>query len=81
MDGQWIALLMFLSMLMLLVTGQRMFGVIGVVAVVAAMLLWGDRGAMTSPSPDAEGHVLVAAADAAHVHLHGLHHGRNADGG
>jgi tripartite ATP-independent transporter DctM subunit len=44
MDGQWVALLMFLSMLMLLVTGQRMFGVIGVVAVVAAMLLWGDRG-------------------------------------
>ncbi len=44
MDGSWIALFMFLSMLMLLVTGQRMFGVIGVVAVVAALLLWGDRG-------------------------------------
>jgi tripartite ATP-independent transporter DctM subunit len=44
MDGSWVALFMFLSMLMLLVTGQRMFGVIGVVAVVAALLLWGDRG-------------------------------------
>jgi tripartite ATP-independent transporter DctM subunit len=44
MDGSWIALLMFLSMLVMLVTGQRMFGVIGVVAVVAALLLWGDRG-------------------------------------
>lgn len=39
-----IALLMFGSMLMMLMTGQRMFGVIGFVAVVAALFLWGDRG-------------------------------------
>ena len=44
MATEWIALLMFSSLLMLMLTGQRMFGVIGFVAVVAALLLWGDRG-------------------------------------
>ncbi len=39
-----IALLMFASMLVLILTGQRMFGVIGFVAVVAAIWLWGERG-------------------------------------
>jgi tripartite ATP-independent transporter DctM subunit len=44
MPTDMIAALMFGSMLMLLMTGQRMFGVIGFVAVVAALLLWGERG-------------------------------------
>jgi len=44
MSYDMIALLMFGSMLMMLMTGQRMFGVIGFVAVVAALFLWGDRG-------------------------------------
>ncbi|WP_050526318.1 TRAP transporter large permease [Pseudorhodobacter aquimaris] len=44
MSYDMIAALMFGSMLMMLMTGQRMFGVIGFVAVVAALLLWGDRG-------------------------------------
>jgi tripartite ATP-independent transporter DctM subunit len=44
MSYDLIAALMFGSMLMLLMTGQRMFGVIGFVAVVAALWLWGDRG-------------------------------------
>ena len=44
MSTDLIAALMFGSMLMLLMTGQRMFGVIGFVAVVAALLLWGERG-------------------------------------
>ena len=44
MDTNLIAFLMFGSMLMLLLTGQRMFGIIGFVAVVAALVLWGDRG-------------------------------------
>ncbi len=44
MATEWIALLMFSTLLMLMLTGQRMFGVIGFVAVVAALLLWGDRG-------------------------------------
>ncbi|MFN3643751.1 MAG: TRAP transporter large permease subunit [Gemmobacter sp.] len=44
MSYDMIAALMFGSMLMLLMTGQRMFGVIGFVAVVAALLLWGERG-------------------------------------
>jgi TRAP-type mannitol/chloroaromatic compound transport system permease large subunit len=38
-----IAILMFSSMMALLLTGQRVFGAIGFVAVVAALLLWGDR--------------------------------------
>ena len=44
MATEWIALLMFSTMLVLMLTGQRMFGVIGFVAVVAALALWGDRG-------------------------------------
>jgi tripartite ATP-independent transporter DctM subunit len=44
MPTDMIAALMFGSMLLLLMTGQRMFGIIGFVAVVAALWLWGDRG-------------------------------------
>ncbi len=36
-----IAILMFSTMLLMMVTGQRVFGVIGFVAVIAALLLWG----------------------------------------
>ena len=44
MPTEMIAAVMFGSLLLLMLTGQRMFGVIGFVAVVAALLLWGDRG-------------------------------------
>ena len=44
MSTDMIAIVMFSSMLLLLMTGQRMFGIIGFVAVVAALTLWGDRG-------------------------------------
>lgn len=44
MPTEMIAALMFGSLLLLMLTGQRMFGVIGFVAVVAALFLWGDRG-------------------------------------
>ncbi|KMW60368.1 TRAP-type C4-dicarboxylate transport system, large permease component [Candidatus Rhodobacter oscarellae] len=39
-----IATLMFASMMLMLLTGQRVFGAIGFVAVIAAFFLWGDRG-------------------------------------
>jgi len=39
-----IAATMFVSMLLLLGTGQRVFGAIGFVAATAALLLWGDGG-------------------------------------
>jgi tripartite ATP-independent transporter DctM subunit len=35
---------MFSTMMVMLFTGQRVFGAIGFVAVIAAILLWGDRG-------------------------------------
>lgn len=35
---------MFASMMVMLLTGQRVFGAIGFVAVVSALLLWGDGG-------------------------------------
>jgi len=44
MNCDMIAALMFGSMLVMLMTGQRMFGIIGFIAVVAALALWGDRG-------------------------------------
>jgi tripartite ATP-independent transporter DctM subunit len=40
-----IALLMFASMMLMLMTGQRVFAAIGFVAVASALLLWGDGGA------------------------------------
>lgn len=45
MDYELIALLMFASLMLALMTGQRVFAVIGVVGVVASLLLWGDGGA------------------------------------
>ncbi|WP_286978488.1 TRAP transporter large permease subunit [Pseudomonas sp.] len=44
MGYEFIALLMFSSMMVLLLTGKRVFGAIGFVAVVAALALWGDGG-------------------------------------
>ena len=44
MSYEMIALLMFASMMVLLFTGQRVFAAIGFVAVIAALLLWGERG-------------------------------------
>ena len=44
MSHELIAILMFSSMMLMLMTGQRVFGAIGFVAVIAALFLWGDRG-------------------------------------
>ena len=44
MSYEMIATLMFVSMMLLLFSGQRVFGAIGFVAVIAALALWGDRG-------------------------------------
>ncbi len=39
-----IALLMFVSLMLALLTGQRVFAAIGAVAVISALFLWGDGG-------------------------------------
>ena len=44
MSYELIAMLMFSSMMLLLLTGKRVFGAIGFVAAAAALLLWGDGG-------------------------------------
>ncbi|WP_193368404.1 TRAP transporter large permease [Pelagibius marinus] len=44
MSYELIAILMFASMMLMLLTGQRVFGAIGFVAVVAALALWGTGG-------------------------------------
>ena len=44
MSFEMIALMMFASMMLMLITGQRVFAGIGFVAVVSALLLWGDGG-------------------------------------
>jgi hypothetical protein len=44
MSYEVIAILMFSSMMLMLLTGQRVFGAIGFVAVVAALALWGTGG-------------------------------------
>ena len=45
---EMIAITMFATMLLMLLTGQRVFGAIGFVAAIAALLLWGD-GAVQMP--------------------------------
>ncbi len=44
MSYEAIAIIMFASMLLMLLTGQRVFAAIGVVSTVAALLLWGEGG-------------------------------------
>ncbi|MBE9553731.1 MAG: TRAP transporter large permease subunit [Proteobacteria bacterium] len=44
MSYELIAILMFSTMMLMLLTGQRVFGAIGFVAVLAALLLWGEHG-------------------------------------
>ena len=48
MSYEAIAIFMFISMLLMLLTGQRVFAAIGVVATIAALLLWGE-GAVDMP--------------------------------
>ena len=48
MSYEAIAILMFVSMLLMMLTGQRVFAAIGIVSSVAALLLWGD-GAVEMP--------------------------------
>jgi len=44
MSYDLIALLMFATMMLMLLTGQRVFGAIGFTAAAAALILWGDGG-------------------------------------
>ena len=46
MSYDLIAILMFSSMMLMLMTGQRVFGAIGAVAAVAALALWGTGGSV-----------------------------------
>jgi len=44
MSHELIALLMFSSLMLMLLTGQRVFGAVGFVAAAASLLLWGEGG-------------------------------------
>ncbi len=44
MSYEAVAVFMFVTMMAMLLTGQRVFGAIGFVAAVAALMLWGDHG-------------------------------------
>ena len=44
MSYEMIAVLMFSTMMLMLLTGQRVFGAIGFVAVISALFLWGTGG-------------------------------------
>ncbi len=48
MSYEVIALLMFTSMMLMLMTGQRVFGAIGAVAAIASLTLWGVGGSEIS---------------------------------
>ena len=45
---EFIALFMFITMLLMMFTGQRVFGAIGFVAAASALLIWGE-GSMEMP--------------------------------
>ena len=49
MSYEMIAILMFSSMMLMLLTGQRVFAAIGAVAAVAALTLWGGSGGTDIP--------------------------------
>ena len=49
MSHEYIALLMFSSLMVMLISGQRVFGAIGFVAAVSALCLWGTSGAGEMP--------------------------------
>ncbi|WP_022953669.1 TRAP transporter large permease [Leucothrix mucor] len=44
MSHEMIAIMMFSMLMLMLLTGQRVFGAVGFVAVVAGLFLWGDGG-------------------------------------
>ena len=44
MSYEFIALLMFSTLMLMLLTGQRVFGAVGFIATVAALALWGKGG-------------------------------------
>ena len=44
MSQEYIAVFMFASMMLMLFTGQRVFGAIGAIAAIAALALWGTGG-------------------------------------
>ncbi len=44
MSYEMVALMMFTSMMVMLITGQRVFAAIGAVAAISALALWGDGG-------------------------------------
>ena len=44
MSQEHIAIFMFASMMLMLFTGQRVFGAIGAIAAIAALALWGTGG-------------------------------------
>ena len=70
-----IATCMFSSMMVLLLTGQRIFAVIGFVGAAAAVLLWGEGGVempFTAIIKVMNWYPLLTAAA---VRLHGLHAG------
>ena len=49
MSNELIAIMMFSSMMLMLLTGQRVFGAIGIVGAVAALTLWGGTGGSDLP--------------------------------
>ena len=72
MSQEHIAIFMFASMMLMLFTGQRVFGAIGAIATIAALALWGTGGQGHSLFSSYEADEMVSAPDPADVHLHGI---------
>ena len=72
MSQEHIALFMFASMMLMLFTGQRVFGAVGAIAAIAALALWGTGGQDYSFRSGHEVDEMVPITDTADVYLHGL---------
>ena len=81
MSQEMIAVLMFSSLMLMLFTGQRVFGAIGGIATIAALLLWGTGGSNLPFAAAMKVMKWYPHAYPAHVHFHGLRVVREQDRG
>ena len=70
---EFIALFMFITMLAMMFTGQRVFGAIGFVAAASALLIWGGGSMGIALYGYLETFQMVSNVNITFVYLYGFH--------
>jgi hypothetical protein len=70
---EFIALFMFITMLVMMFTGQRVFGAIGFVAAASALLVWGDGSLEMPYTCYLETFQMVSNVNFAFIYLYGFY--------